>query len=384
MNISMQLPKMRLRASKKLGVFFLCLVFSSCKEVQKITDIFVPPSERELYARNFEEDNVEYINWQSAFEDAKLDSVSISLPYSERGNFKGNDAQAHQYLIFLAEGRELSVRLKTEIENITVFVDVFQSQKNDPEKALVSTLLNNNSPLFFPVPYAAVYNIVLQSPIGVTTNFLLEFNSRPIYSFPVSQVTDRAIQSFWGAKRDGGRRLHQGVDIFAPRGTPVLAATDGRVSSTGERGLGGKQVWLREGLNGKSQYYGHLDSIAVLPWQQVSRGDTIGFVGSTGNASGTTPHLHFGIYTANGAIDPLPFIQRIKVENTTLPLPPKLGKIASINANIRKGPGTSWEIRETLSKGDTIRILGNTKEWYRISTITGNKGFVHQSLIGKI
>ncbi len=338
----------------------------------------------ELYARNFEEDNVEYVNWQSAFEHAKLDSVSVSLPYSERGNFKGDDAIAHQYMVFISEGRELSVQLKTELAHLNVFVDVFTAPLNHNEKALVNTRLSNNSPLFFVVPQTAVYNILVQPPIGFTTNFLLEFSSRPIYNFPVSDVTDRAIQSFWGAERDGGQRSHQGVDIFAPRGTPVLAATDGRVSSTGNRGLGGKQVWLREGFSGKSQYYCHLDSIAVSPWQQVKRGDTLGFVGNTGNARATTPHLHFGLYAAAGAIDPLPFIQRSEEEEVSLSLPPDLGKIASTNANIRKGPGTTWEIMETLNKGDTIRILGNTKEWYRILTLPGYKGFVHQSLIGKI
>ncbi len=384
MKVSKNKYGVKLRYLIKLLFVFFLWTLSSCKEVQKITDIIVPPSERELYARNFEEDNVEYVNWQSAFEHAKLDSVSVSLPYSERGNFKGDDAIAHQYMVFISEGRELSVQLKTELAHLNVFVDVFTAPLNHNEKALVNTRLSNNSPLFFVVPQTAVYNILVQPPIGFTTNFLLEFSSRPIYNFPVSDVTDRAIQSFWGAERDGGQRSHQGVDIFAPRGTPVLAATDGRVSSTGNRGLGGKQVWLREGFSGKSQYYCHLDSIAVSPWQQVKRGDTLGFVGNTGNARATTPHLHFGLYAAAGAIDPLPFIQRSEEEEVSLSLPPDLGKIASTNANIRKGPGTTWEIMETLNKGDTIRILGNTKEWYRILTLPGYKGFVHQSLIGKI
>ncbi len=73
----------------------------------------------------------------------------------------------------------------------------------------------------------------------------------------------------------------------------VLA--NGRIGFTGEKGLGGKQVWLRDTKRGQSLYYAHLDSIAKTSGS-VKTGDTLGFVGNTGNARTTPPHLHFGIY----------------------------------------------------------------------------------------
>ncbi len=94
---------------------------------------------------------------------------------------------------------------------------------------------------------------------------------------------------------DGGNRNHEGVDIFAAKGTPVVAVANGFVTRTGNQGLGGKQVWLRDSSSGNAYYYAHLDSILTESGKQVRINDTLGFVGNTGNAAGGSPHLHFGI-----------------------------------------------------------------------------------------
>jgi murein DD-endopeptidase MepM/ murein hydrolase activator NlpD len=98
------------------------------------------------------------------------------------------------------------------------------------------------------------------------------------------------------------------VDIFAPRGTPVLAAAGGVVTSVGTNGLGGNVVWIARPMRGERHYYAHLDRQAVSAGTFVNEGDVIGYVGNTGNARGTAPHLHFGIYASGGAVDPLPYI----------------------------------------------------------------------------
>jgi peptidoglycan LD-endopeptidase LytH len=117
------------------------------------------------------------------------------------------------------------------------------------------------------------------------------------------------VGSRFGDPRDGGSRDHQGVDIFAPRGTPVLAAADGWVTGATENRLGGKVVWVWNPASGEALYYAHLDRQEVSPGARVRAGDVIGRVGNTGNARGTPPHLHFGIYEpGQGAVDPLPFI----------------------------------------------------------------------------
>ena len=123
---------------------------------------------------------------------------------------------------------------------------------------------------------------------------------------PVEGVRTRDIADTWGGPRSGGR-WHQGTDIFAPRGTPVRSATAGVIARQGDFGIGGRHVWVI-GPGGERHYYAHLDDWApgLRPWRVVRAGDLLGFVGTTGNARGTPPHLHYGIYAGDGAINPYP------------------------------------------------------------------------------
>lgn len=125
---------------------------------------------------------------------------------------------------------------------------------------------------------------------------------------PVQGVRAGALHDTWNAARNGGRR-HQGIDIFARRGTPVRAATEGIVVRAGTNNLGGQVVWLL-GPAGQRHYYAHLDRFGdVHMGKRVAAGAVLGYVGDTGNARGTPPHLHYGIYTAAGAINPFPLLR---------------------------------------------------------------------------
>ena len=125
---------------------------------------------------------------------------------------------------------------------------------------------------------------------------------------PVRDVRVREVKDTWGAARDGGRQ-HAGQDIFARRGTPVYSATEGYVWHVGENPRGGKTVFIL-GAGGRCYYYAHLDNYA----EGLSEGDSVttetllGYVGTTGNAKSTPPHLHFGVYTPAGALNPLPLL----------------------------------------------------------------------------
>jgi murein DD-endopeptidase MepM/ murein hydrolase activator NlpD len=123
---------------------------------------------------------------------------------------------------------------------------------------------------------------------------------------PVEGVAATRIADTFGAPRGRDRR-HQGVDIFAPRGTAVRSATPGLVLSVRDQGLGGRQVWVL-GPAHERHYYAHLDDWApgLRAGERVRAGTTLGTVGDTGNARGTPPHLHYGVYASEGAIDPLP------------------------------------------------------------------------------
>ena len=131
---------------------------------------------------------------------------------------------------------------------------------------------------------------------------------------PVDGVKARHIADTWGAARSQGR-THQGVDIFAKRGTAVLSTTEGIVYKVGTNTLGGKVVWVL-GPNSSRHYYAHLDDYAqhIQQGDWVEVGEVLGYVGNTGNAKGTPPHLHYGIYLSTGAINPYPFLSDVNQE----------------------------------------------------------------------
>jgi len=124
----------------------------------------------------------------------------------------------------------------------------------------------------------------------------LYFGEAPAHlPVPVAGVTPGQLADTWGGPRSGGRR-HEGIDIFAPLGTPVLSSTVGVVSKVGENQLGGQVVRVL-GPGREWHYYAHLDRFGRFqPGDVVLVGDTLGYVGTTGNAVGTPPHLHYGIY----------------------------------------------------------------------------------------
>ncbi|WP_101925921.1 MULTISPECIES: M23 family metallopeptidase [Luteimonas] len=138
-------------------------------------------------------------------------------------------------------------------------------------------------------------------------------------AMPVEGVDASRVADTYGAPR-GSDRQHEGVDIFAPRGTPVRSATQGLVTSVREGGLGGRQVWVM-GPGRQRHYYAHLDDWAPLlePGDLVQAGDMLGTVGDTGNARGTPPHLHYGVYASDGAYDPLPLLLAASTDATDAP-----------------------------------------------------------------
>ena len=121
----------------------------------------------------------------------------------------------------------------------------------------------------------------------------------------------------WGAARSGGRR-HEGVDLLAARGTPVVAVTDGVVERTRNGGLGGITVWLR-GDNGDEYYYAHLGAWApeLSVGRRVSAGQNLGVVGTTGNAPANIPHLHWEYHPGGyrpgrgSAVNPTPLAREL-------------------------------------------------------------------------
>jgi murein DD-endopeptidase MepM/ murein hydrolase activator NlpD len=133
--------------------------------------------------------------------------------------------------------------------------------------------------------------------------------SRMPLRLPVVGIRSSNLDDSWHAPRDGGARVHKGIDIFAPKGTEVVAVVDGVISFIGDQKLGGHCIWLTT-ENGASFYYAHLDRWAAGLYEgmEVQAGDLIGYVGNTGNAKFTPSHLHFGINENDEMVNPYPLL----------------------------------------------------------------------------
>lgn len=129
---------------------------------------------------------------------------------------------------------------------------------------------------------------------------------------PVDNIKTHQLKDTWGASRSSGR-LHEGIDIMAPRGTKVLSATEGLIADLRNNNLGGKVIWIL-GPGGTWHYYAHLDGHkrGLSVGDYVKKGQVIGYVGNSGNARHTAPHLHYGLYLqgkGHGAVNPYPYLR---------------------------------------------------------------------------
>jgi len=132
---------------------------------------------------------------------------------------------------------------------------------------------------------------------------------------PVRDVNLAALSDTWGAARGEGR-THEGIDIMAPQGAPVLAAADGEIVRFWTSERGGVSVYQADARGERIYYYAHLSAYAngLKEGDSVRQGQVIGYVGSTGNA--TTPHLHFEIRSTEDtqrwwqgeAVNPYPYL----------------------------------------------------------------------------
>jgi peptidoglycan LD-endopeptidase LytH len=156
----------------------------------------------------------------------------------------------------------------------------------------------------------ARYRVVLPSFLARVAELPDPHLIMPIDGLRVAQVVDT-----WSAGRDGGR-VHEGQDLFAARGTPVRAVAPGFVYRIDDLSLGGLSVTV-VGNGGRRFFYTHFDAVPdeLREGQRVDVDTVVGFVGTSGNAAGTPPHLHLGLYQGTDddpcawvAIDPLPLL----------------------------------------------------------------------------
>lgn len=131
----------------------------------------------------------------------------------------------------------------------------------------------------------------------------LEYLSRLTgMEIPVQGVRASSLRDSFREGRSGGR-VHEAIDIHAPRGTPVVAVADGEIVQLHQGSLGGNSIYHLDADGRARYYYAHLERYAegLVEGQQVRRGQVIGYVGDTGNAQPGDFHLHFSVTLLNEA-----------------------------------------------------------------------------------
>lgn len=322
--------------------------------------------------------------WRMEAEESLATPLPISLPYSERSVLEADYLQPITFALDRKMDELIQVNIFPSINTrAEIFVDVFYVKDASTESVRIGSMAARETQFKMAVEHTGQYLVRIQPSHAAQGLIDITITSPLRYGFPVDTERENAVQSLFGGDRDGGARRHEGIDIFAPRGTPVIAAEAGRVNRVGDTPRGGKNVWVRG--DQRSFYYAHLDSIAVSPGDSVARGEIIGTVGNTGNAVTTSPHLHFGIYKfAQGAVDPLPLVGRKKSVTTYAPplveLAPRWLSIKIDKANLRSGPSLKTATVASLMRAELVKVDSVAGDWLRITTGSGTRGFIARHL----
>jgi murein DD-endopeptidase MepM/ murein hydrolase activator NlpD len=318
----------------------------------------------------------------SAADRALSAPARVATPHVEEGYVAASDVVALGYRVTARRGQEISFEMSVRDDTSTlVFLDVWYV---DPRAGSMPVLVAHSDSGARTIRHKprrdGDYIVRAQPELLRSARFTSTLRLSATLAFPVHGGRERDIGSKWGASRDAGARSHQGIDIFAPRGTPVLAASNGVVTRVGDIGIGGNVVWMRDG-DGNNLYYAHLDRWNVAEGVRVRIGDTLGFVGNTGNARTTAPHLHFGVYhRGEGPTDPYWFVHqpprsspRIVADTAALG---KWVAIARGTEVARAGPAMSADTALTLRADSPARVVAATADWYRVRTPGGELGYV--------
>ncbi|HUF48420.1 MAG TPA: M23 family metallopeptidase [Vicinamibacterales bacterium] len=318
-------------------------------------------------------------DWLRAAVSSLADPVAILLPFSETGYLSANEPTAVAYQFDLRRGRRLIIDVAFEtVEPTRLFIDLFEVE-DDAEPRLVASTAPDERQLDYEARRDVTHVLRVQPELLRGGRFTISERTLASIGFPVKGVTLGSVRSGFGVPRDAGRRSHHGIDIFAPRGTPVLAAVDGRVrTDTGERG--GNVIWLSP-TDGQRRrlYYAHLDGWAVDNAATVRAGDVIGYVGNTGNARTTPPHLHFGVYD-RGPVDPHPFVladdrppARI---SGSVDLVLAWARVTTADAPLRERPSAGSAVRRQLGRGAVVQVLSASGQFYRVRLPDGAWGWL--------
>ena len=357
---------------------------AACRDGIPLFELPQPNSAHERYAHGLERAGLEKTalgrDWIAASQSSIRRPLSAPLPFREAGYFAASEARAVAYAVKLRDGQRLSVTAEPNGPPLTIFLDLYRQTGDTANPLDLVASMDTSARLVHEARRDGVYVLRVQPELLRSGGYTLTASAEPSLAFPVSGRDSRAVKSFFGADRDAGARRHHGIDIFAPRGTPVLAAARGVVRSISPNNLGGNVVWLSDYERGQTLYYAHLDRHYVTAGQNVDIGDTLGFVGNTGNARTTPPHLHFGIYRrGQGPLDPYPFVYRSATRPPAIVADTsEIGTLARSRARtplLASLEGQAATVA-TVNAATPLQIDAASGGWFRVRLPDGTAGYV--------
>jgi murein DD-endopeptidase MepM/ murein hydrolase activator NlpD len=323
--------------------------------------------------------------WLKKSETSVTNALNIDIPYKEAGYFSAEKTPATALRFSAQRGQKLHINLtKKPAQNFAIYIDLLE-ERDASERRVIASADTIGLKLDYEVKRTGKYILRLHPELLRSGEYTLSITTGPSLSFPVSATGKPSIGSFWGDGRDNGGRKHEGIDIFAPKHTPAVAAAEGTVTSVTENKLGGLVVFMHPDNRDYTLYYAHLDKQLVQNGQNVRIGDTIGLVGNTGNARTTPAHLHFGIYTNGGAINPLPFVDRSidepKPIRANLDMLDATARTVNANTKLYMQPSDKAMARATLPISTVMQIEAATDGWYKATLPDGMQGYIYSKNI---
>ncbi len=373
---------------RSLILMLLLSILFSCNSIGP-AGLFKKMSPHETYGNRLKTAGLQQTalgsSWLQTATESLGKALKISIPYKETGFFAAERIRAAAFQFEAKRGEKLYISLsKNPAQNFNVFADVWlQSNLN----RVLASADTTGKPLIVEVKQTGTYLLRLQPELLRSGEYTLTIQSGPALAFPVAASGKPNIGSFYGADRDAGIRKHEGIDIFAKKGTPALAAANG-IAQPGENKLGGKVVFLHPDDADYTLYYAHLDSQLVHNGQHVMIGDTVGLVGNTGNARTTPSHLHFGIYTSEGAVNPLTFVAPV-----TKKAEPILASLKNLNATLRTeskntklygSPSEKSMLKEALPEGTALLVDAAVGNYYKVTLPNGQTGFLNSKTVDAV
>jgi len=371
-----------------LFIFPLLLLVTACSKMSGPAALFKNQSPHEVYADNLKSAGLERSEmgrqWLNRAANIAGDALTVKVPYKETGYFAPDKTPAVTLSFDAIKGQKINITLiKKPAINFNIYLDVFERTSNGTFER-VAFADTTGTALEYEIDNTGRYYLRLQPELLSGGQYTLSITAGPSLGFPVTAAARPRIGSFFGDGRDEGERLHEGIDIFAPKRSAAIAASNGTVTSVRENALGGKVVFMRPEGKDYSLYYAHLDSQLVNPGQNVRTGDTLGFVGNTGNARNTPSHLHFGVYTGNGAVDPLHFINKdVKIPaavSAQLSLLNATGRV-SRKVSLLDAPTANSKTISTLSSNTPVTVTAAASNFYKITLPDGRSGYVKSEAV---